>query len=944
MNANTSRISSQTCSPLNCPRLGLFLLLLVCWGAMPAKAQLVTNIIYQDMFSTVGSLNGRTPDTVDSGTNTWIANSDWMTDGAEATEEGAVSCGFLPFIPLPGRVYTLSADLEDEVPGSAWTALGFTANATVNAAYIATDLNAVGWQLSRDAGDASPEQCFIGPNTLGSFVENGFYSSGLTNYAIVLDTTPTNAADWTFTFLIGGTVARATQAFGTPAGEPNGPVINYVAIGNGNGSDISLVQDFTLTEQVASNQRPFIVESPQPPLQGTNFVGDTVTLNVLADGYPGPFYQWQMDSTNIAGATASALTLSDVALTSAGSYAVVVSNSVGSVTSAPVQLHVVTPVTYVFYEDTFSGAGPLNGRTPDTAGAPNKWYASPTWTVQGNEATASGDSTGPNAFLPFTPSPGSVCVLSALLDDAPGGSTWEAIGYAQGDATNGWLTSAVNPVGWMLAGADDSAQASQAFIGPITTGGYTFGFSTGPATYTTILDTRPAQPGNWTFSFQNNGQTLVPPTPFGGTGPSISYVGLADFGIDSVTAQDFTLTVLSAPLKPYFATLPQGGTYYVGQTATFSPSVGGSPLLTYQWQLNSTNIPGANNVSLTVSNLVLTNSGSYQLVVSNTLGSVTSAPTVLIVATAPTSVNSSSNLVLELKFDGNYLDSSGHGNNATSVGSTIVPGIIGSGAMTYGNNGSFNDLGYATLGSPTSSNLLFSNNVNFSLSYWIQYTNVSDNVNGSYFFPSCDLPIIGNAVNSTYQQGWVIAQGGEGCEGNPGAFFWSLSDGSARPVLATGPSHSEDDGNWHHLVHVFDWGQGYGTTYLDGAQVDSTYIDTLATVDNTNAITMGSDPTGAYFSPGAANLDDLCIWRRALSANEARAIYEAGISNHVGVASAPQPITAQISGGQLTLTWSEGILQSAGSLAGPWTAVPNAAPPVYSTPATAAQQYYRAAQ
>jgi hypothetical protein len=93
----------------------------------------------------------------------------------------------------------------------------------------------------------------------------------------------------------------------------------------------------------------------------------------------------------------------------------------------------VVPLTNIVYQDLFSGtSGPLNGRTPDTAGAPNQWIASPTWTAGNtdgtNEAAASGDGNGPNAFLPFVPTADQVYVLSAVLDDQTGGTGWIALG------------------------------------------------------------------------------------------------------------------------------------------------------------------------------------------------------------------------------------------------------------------------------------------------------------------------------------------------------------------------------------------------------------------------------------------------------------------------------------------------------------------------------------
>jgi hypothetical protein len=136
----------------------------------------------------------------------------------------------------------------------------------------------------------------------------------------------------------------------------------------------------------------------------------------------------------------------------------------------------------------------------------------------------------------------------------------------------------------------------------------------------------------------------------------------------------------------------------------------------------------------------------------------------------------------------------------------------------------------------------------------------------------------------------------------------------------------------------------YGTTYLGVAQMDATDIHGIRTVDDTNTVTIGQDPTGAYASVGAGNLSDFAIWRRALSGNEVRSIYEAGASNHLGIASQPLPLSATVSGGQLRITWFAGVLQQAGSLSGPWTLLTNATTPSYTVPVTASRQFYRAVQ
>ena len=63
-------------------------------------------------------------------------------------------------------------------------------------------------------------------------------------------------------------------------------------------------------------------------------VGGTAIFTVDAIGTTPLFYQWSFDGTNIDNATNATLTLTNVQLTQAGNYAVVVTNVLGSATSS----------------------------------------------------------------------------------------------------------------------------------------------------------------------------------------------------------------------------------------------------------------------------------------------------------------------------------------------------------------------------------------------------------------------------------------------------------------------------------------------------------------------------------------------------------------------------------------------------------------------------------
>jgi predicted extracellular nuclease len=117
-------------------------------------------------------------------------------------------------------------------------------------------------------------------------------------------------------------------------------------------------------------------------------------------------------------------------------------------------------------------------------------------------------------------------------------------------------------------------------------------------------------------------------------------------GIDLVSPP-----VIAAPLVPQAVV--------VGDTVTFQITASGTPAPTYQWRRNGLDIPGATGAAFVITGVTTANAGSYDVVVTNSAGTVTSNAVVLSVAPAVGSITLT-NLV-------HAYDGSPHGATATTL-------------------------------------------------------------------------------------------------------------------------------------------------------------------------------------------------------------------------------------------------------------------------------------
>lgn len=382
---------------------------------------------------------------------------------------------------------------------------------------------------------------------------------------------------------------------------------------------------------------------------------------------------------------------------------------------------------------------------------------------------------------------------------------------------------------------------------------------------------------------------------------------------------------LGPPVTPVVLTQPASQVVYLGQPASFSVKVSGGGPYTYQWRVGGEAIPGATQATFTLASVQYQDSGTYDVVVANSAGSVTSLTATLAVLSLPTFANLTQDLVLHLTFDTDAVtDSSGRGNHAIEIGPlTLAPGKLGA-SVRLQTDPVAGIYQYLMVPDPNS-DFQFAAGDSLSIAFWLQYTTGFS-----------DLPIIGNAINSTYNPGYVLTESGN-------RFAWTLTGTDTGQVIADpvgGPVLN--NAVWHQLTLVVDRAAGVARSFVDGVLVDTRGLGSLGSLTTGNIMNLGQDANGIYGVAGSFWLDDVGIWRRALTPAEAQSIYFVG-QNHgksfdsTGTVS----LTIQTGANGIELIWEIGTLQWADDPRGAWTNVSGATPSYYRVTPSSAKKFFR---
>ena len=315
---------------------------------------------------------------------------------------------------------------------------------------------------------------------------------------------------------------------------------------------------------------------------------------------------------------------------------------------------------------------------------------------------------------------------------------------------------------------------------------------------------------------------------------------------------------------PVIVSQPQNQTGVSGSTVSFSVDATGSQPLSYQWFVNASNLPTATNATLILTNVQPGQSGnSYSVLVSNTAGATNSSGALLTVLPPPCTPPPSG-LVSWWAAEGNANDSFGTDNGTLLGGMSFTNGKVGQAFQFDGTTG------YVSI--PASSSLDVGSGAGFTIEGWINPANVASN-----------QPLVEwNASNDDVGVGvhlWIsLPVPGAG----PGSLFANLKNPANNFILNTGPG-LVTNGGFQHVALTYDKPSGIATLYYNGALVAQALSPvpnytpaTTAELDFGKRIAESPTTVGAAGTVFGGLMDEMSLYKTALSAAQIQAIYNAG--------------------------------------------------------------------
>jgi Leucine-rich repeat (LRR) protein/alpha-tubulin suppressor-like RCC1 family protein len=340
---------------------------------------------------------------------------------------------------------------------------------------------------------------------------------------------------------------------------------------------------------------PVITSQPQSQ---TVSQGSSVALSVAVSGTQPLAYQWQRNGVELPGEAGSSLTLSNVQVGQAGSYAVRVGNDLGWTTSSNALLQVLMAPSILTPPASLVVTQGGAARFSVVASGPGLAYQ---WLYNGSNIL--GATGGP--VLEINP---------VLLSD---------VGQYSVIVSN-------------AAGQTNSAAATLTVLAPpsITTQPLSLVVTQGqPAVFTVAASGSAPLSYQWRFG----GRDLV-----GETGPTLTVpnqpgnAGYYSVRVSNPAGAEISLAAsLAVLVPPVILQQPGDQTVIQGNSASFQVLAGGMEPLQYQWRFKGTDLPRATNATLLLTGVQGAQQGAYDVTVRNQVSLAVSLPASLTVLSPP---------------------------------------------------------------------------------------------------------------------------------------------------------------------------------------------------------------------------------------------------------------------------------------------------------------------
>ena len=341
-----------------------------------------------------------------------------------------------------------------------------------------------------------------------------------------------------------------------------------------------------------------------PPQTQTVAQSSNATYSVTAGGTPPLSYQWRLNQIEIGGATDSSYSHINSQCGDPGGYTVVVTNSLGSVTSSVANLIVVSP--------------PNISLEPPPTQTVNSGQIASISVVATNDC---GDSLAYQWRLLGTDVPGAT-------------SSTYSLAQAQFSDTGDYTVLITN-----IAGSITSSVSTLTVLSPpaINQPPLDLSVSQGNDALLTVIATG-TLPLAYQWRFNQTEITGATASSYTRTNAQCLNAGSYDVVVtNNYGGKTSSVAMLTVVAPPGMSVEPTNQTIAAGQSPTFiavaTNACGGA--LVYQWQLNGNNLNNATNSSLTITNAQLTDAGAYAALITNLSGSVTSATANLTILLPP---------------------------------------------------------------------------------------------------------------------------------------------------------------------------------------------------------------------------------------------------------------------------------------------------------------------